>query len=137
MTPEGLRIQIIDQQGRSMFPLGKATMYDDTYLLLAKIAQVIESLPNKISIRGHTDGIPYSAGANYNNWDLSSDRANASRRALVQAGLSSGRIQNIVGKADTEHLFADDPASPQNRRISIILLRDHNYYPDLSKKSGN
>lgn len=137
MTPEGLRIQIVDQHGRSMFPLGKASMYDDTYLLLAKIAQVIERLPNKISVRGHTDGVPYSAGADYNNWDLSTDRANASRRALVRAGLSDGRIRNVVGKADTEHLFPDDPASPQNRRISIILLRDHNYFPDLGQSGGS
>ncbi len=125
MTDEGLRIQLIDQTGRSMFPLGKAVMYDDTYLLISKVTQVIEAMPNKISIRGHTDGVPYGDDAKYNNWDLSADRANASRRAMVQAGLNKARVENVIGKADTEHLVPSDPKSPQNRRISIILLREH------------
>jgi chemotaxis protein MotB len=125
MTPEGLRIQIADTQGRSMFPLGKAAMYDDTYQLLSKIAQIVEQLPNKVSIRGHTDGVQYSTENGYNNWDLSADRANASRKALVNAGVNPRRIASVVGKADTDHLFPEDATSPQNRRISIILLREH------------
>lgn len=124
-TPEGLRIQIIDQAGNSMFPLGSAKMYDKTYNLLAKVSEVVKKLPNKISIRGHTDSVKYSPNAEYNNWDLSADRANASRRALEVAGLDPTRIYNVVGKADKEHLFPDDPTSPQNRRISIVLLRDN------------
>ncbi len=128
MTPEGLRIQIVDQKGRSMFPIGKAKMYDNTYRLISKVAGVIEKLPNKISIKGHTDGVPYGDDAVYNNWDLSADRANASRRALTQSGLNKARILNVVGKADTDHLFPEDPTSPQNRRISIILLREHKLF---------
>lgn len=125
MTPEGLRIQIVDQEGRSMFPLGSANMYDQTTQLIAKVAQIINKLPQKLSIRGHTDGVPYGTSANYDNWNLSADRANASRQAITRAGVLPERIANVAGKADTEHLFPQDPTSPQNRRISIILLREH------------
>jgi chemotaxis protein MotB len=125
MTPEGLRIQIVDQQGKSMFPLGSAKMYDETNLLIAKVSTVISRLPQKISIRGHTDGVPYGDAATYDNWNLSADRANASRQALVLSGLDQKRISNVSGKADTEHLFPKDPTSPQNRRISIILMREY------------
>ncbi len=125
MTPEGLRIQIVDQQGRSMFPSGSAQMYDETTKLISKVTQIINKLPQKISLRGHTDAVPYGSSATYDNWNLSADRANASRQALVKAGLPNARIANVSGKADTEHLFPKDPTSPQNRRISIILMRDH------------
>ncbi len=125
MTPEGLRIQIVDQEGKSMFPLGSAKMYDETYNLISKVTQIIQKMPQKISVRGHTDGVPYGSAATYDNWNLSADRANASRQAMAKAGLTQVRIANVAGKADTEHLFPQDPSSPQNRRISIILLRDH------------
>jgi chemotaxis protein MotB len=125
MTPEGLRIQIVDQQGRSMFPSGSAQMYDETTKLISKVTQIINKLPQKISLRGHTDAVQYGSSATYDNWNLSADRANASRQALVKAGLPNSRIANVSGKADTEHLFPKDPTSPQNRRISIILMRDH------------
>lgn len=124
-TPEGLRIQIVDQDGSSMFPSGSAFMYEKTTALLQKIAQVVQKMPNKISVRGHTDGAAYSAGdAGYNNWDLSADRANASRRVLSDAGVPAERLYNVVGKADTDHLFPEAPLDPRNRRISIILLKD-------------
>lgn len=125
MTPEGLRIQIVDQQGKSMFPSGSAQMYDETTMLLSKVANIINKLPQKLSIRGHTDSVPYGQNALYDNWNLSTDRANASRQALIRAGVITNRIANVTGKADTEHLFPQEPTSPQNRRISIILLRDH------------
>lgn len=125
MTPEGLRIQIVDQQGKSMFPVGSAKMYDETYMLISKVGAIINKLPQKISIRGHTDSLPYGDAATYDNWNLSADRANASRQALVKSGLPMSRIHNVAGKADTEHLFPEDPNSPQNRRISIILMREH------------
>ncbi len=123
-TPEGLRIQIVDQDRLSMFPLGSAGMYDRTRQLLGLVSQVIADLPNDISIKGHTDSTPFTSGTQYDNWELSSDRAHASRRALVEAGLNAGRIFDVVGKADTDHLLPDDPDSPRNRRISIILLRE-------------
>ncbi len=125
MTPEGLRIQIVDQQGKSMFPSGSAKMYDETNELISKVSSIIAKMPQKISVRGHTDAVPYGDSATYDNWNLSADRANASRQALVQAGMNPSRISNVSGKADTEHLFPEDPTSPQNRRISIILMREH------------
>ena len=125
MTPEGLRIQIVDQQGRSMFPSGSAQMYDETNKLIAKVSLIINKMPQKLSIRGHTDAVPYGNNASYDNWNLSADRANASRQSLVKAGVDPKRIADVAGKADTEALFPNDPTSPQNRRISIILKRDH------------
>ncbi|NNG04001.1 MAG: OmpA family protein [Inquilinus sp.] len=124
VTPEGLRIQIVDQEGRSMFPTGSARMLDRTGQLIDLVAKAIDDLPNKVSIKGHTDSTPFIGTGDYGNWELSSDRANASRRALLDAGLSPNRITDVVGKADTDHLFVDDPDSPRNRRISIILLRE-------------
>jgi chemotaxis protein MotB len=123
-TPEGLRIQIVDQQKQSMFELGSAEMIDRTDTLLRLVARVVQDLPNKLSLRGHTDSTPFGAGAQYTNWELSADRANASRRVLEDAGIKKERIANVIGKADKDPLIADDPASPINRRISIILLRE-------------
>ncbi len=123
-TPEGLRIQIVDQERLSMFPIGSAGMFDRTRQLIGLVSRAIAGLPNQISIKGHTDSTPFVSGAGTDNWELSSDRANASRRALIDAGMSRDRIADVVGKADTDHLFPDDPDSPRNRRISIILLRE-------------
>ena len=124
MTPEGLRIQIVDQDGKPMFPSGSAEMYERTQKLLAKVSEVITKMPNEISIRGHTDGVPYMKGNNYGNWELSADRANASRRVLVGTGFPNDRVNNVVGKADTDHMIIKNPSDEQNRRISIILLRE-------------
>jgi len=123
-APEGLRIQIVDQERRSMFPLGSAQMYQPTKALLARVATAIAALPNRISISGHTDGIAFRRTDGYDNWSLSLDRADATRRTLIAAGLDQGRIATVIGKADTEHRFADHPLDPRNRRISITLLRD-------------
>jgi len=123
MTPEGLRIQIVDQEGKPMFELGSARPVPDARKLLAVVTQVIKDLPNKISIRGHTDSRPYGRGSNYTNWELSADRANASRRVMLENALDKERINNVQGKADTEHLVTTEPESPRNRRISIILLK--------------
>lgn len=123
-TPEGLRVQIVDQEGKSMFPLGSAQMFDKTTELMQIVSDVMKKLPNKISIRGHTDSVQYRADAEYTNWELSTDRANASRRTMLETGLPAKRIENVVGKADSDHLIPEDPKSPQNRRISIILLRE-------------
>ena len=131
MTPEGLRIQIVDQDGASMFPSGSAVPFEKTTKLLSLVAQIIKSMPNQISIRGHTDGVPYSKGANYTNWELSGDRANASRRVLLQSGIEEKKVSNVVGKADTEHLNVKDAKDPQNRRISVVLLRE-----SMTKEKG-
>ena len=123
MTPEGLRIQIVDQEGKPMFELGSARPVPDARKLLGVVTQVIKDLPNKISIRGHTDSRPYGRGSNYTNWELSADRANASRRVMLENALDKERINNVQGKADTEHLVEGEPESARNRRISIILLK--------------
>ena len=130
MTPEGLRIQIVDQDGASMFASGSAEMYEKTKKLMSKVAELIKELPNELSVRGHTDSVPYGPGADYTNWELSTDRANASRRVLLEAGFNQGRLNNVVGKADTEHLIPDDPTNAQNRRISIILLKEELTNPE-------
>jgi chemotaxis protein MotB len=122
-TPEGLRIQLVDQSKTAMFPRGSAVMYDYTRELLRKIAEVIKRQPQPISVAGHTDSTPYADPTGYSNWELSADRANASRRVLTDAGVPTERITQVVGKADREPLVTDNPADPRNRRITIILLR--------------
>ena len=124
MTPEGLRIQIVDQEGEPMFPSGSARMFPKMEALLQKITEIVMDMPNEISIRGHTDSVKYASGASYTNWELSADRANASRRVMLDAKLPADRLNNVMGKADTEPLIADDPSDPRNRRISIILLKE-------------
>ncbi|WP_373085076.1 flagellar motor protein MotB [Sneathiella sp.] len=128
MTPEGLRIQIVDQFDESMFESGSAEIKPRIQRLVNMIAKSIENLPNKLSISGHTDSSTYNGG-NYSNWELSSDRANASRRALIEAGLKRKRIQKVAGRADTDPLISDDPSNPGNRRISIVLLRENPVLP--------
>ena len=123
-TPEGLRIQIVDQDKLSMFPRGSSNMVDQARKLMDLVAKVVERMPNQVAITGHTDSTPFSNSVSYTNWELSTDRANASRRALVAAGVPEARIETVVGKADHEPLIAEDTASPQNRRISIVLLRE-------------
>tara|TARA_R110000772_G_scaffold221912_1_gene332296 strand:- start:596 stop:1489 length:894 start_codon:yes stop_codon:yes gene_type:complete len=123
MTPEGLRIQIVDQFNESMFESGSSTITPKIKGLVGMIAKSIEELPNSLSISGHTDSASFNGGT-YSNWELSSDRANASRRALLDAGLDPERIEKVAGRADTDPMIRDDPSNPGNRRISIILLRE-------------
>ena len=123
-TKQGLRVQVIDKEGKSMFALGSAKMYERTRMLLSKIAKVMESMPNKIRITGHTDSLPFRGRAGYGNWELSSDRAQSARRAMVEGGLSMDRVESVSGKASRDLLVKDDPTSPRNRRISILLLRE-------------
>ena len=114
-TPEGVRIQIIDQEGRAMFAPSSAEPLPRTQQLLEAVAKVIQELPNRISISGHTDtSAPSRAG--YTNWDLSSDRANAARRILSARGVDADRIFAVNGKAASEPLYPDDPDQPANRR---------------------
>jgi chemotaxis protein MotB len=122
-TPEGLRIQIIDQEGRSMFNAGESQPNDRARRLLVAISGVIEQLPNRITISGHTDASP-PGGRYASNFDLSAERANAARRVLMAQGLPSNRIYQVAGRADSEPMFADDPTLPGNRRIAITLLRE-------------
>jgi chemotaxis protein MotB len=124
ITPEGLRIQIIDQNGKPMFPSGSFQMYDYARYLMEKVAEVVRTMPNKASIRGHTDSVPYAAGAKYTNWELSADRANAARRVLAETGVPETQLEDVTGKADRDHLIKDVPTDARNRRITIMMLRE-------------
>jgi len=136
MTPEGLRIQIVDSEGKPMFSSGSAEMYDYTKKLIEQVSKVVIALPNEVSIRGHTDSVPYAAGAKYTNWELSSDRANSSRRVMLDTGLPVTRVNNVVGQADTDHLVPDKPEDARNRRISIILLKEELTNANFDKKAA-
>ena len=120
---EGLRVQLVDQENVSFFPNGSAEMFKATRILLAKVAEIIKKMPNKMQIFGHTDATQFAPGSTYTHWELSADRALASRRALVDSGVGADRIVGVVGRADREPIVPDQPTSPTNRRISILLLR--------------
>ena len=125
-TPEGLRIELIDKADYSMFSSGTAAMDPRARLLLGVVADVIRPLPNKIAIRGHTDSQPYSAPdsrAGANNWTLSSDRAEMTRRELARSGIPNRRFARLEGVADTEPFNPQEPFDPRNRRMSVTLLR--------------
>lgn len=136
---EGLRIQIVDAQNRSMFDSGGAQLKDYTIAILRELAPYLASVPNRISITGHTDTVQYSTQRNYSNWELSADRANAARRVLVSAGLPTEKIGRVVGLADSALFNREDPKSPINRRISIIVMsHEVDNTPDgLSRKSAS
>jgi chemotaxis protein MotB len=120
-TPEGLRIQIIDKENRSMFDIGSASLKDYSIAVLLELSKAIQKVPNRISISGHTDTKKYYR-QNYGNWELSTDRANAARRALIAGGLPEDKIGRVVGLASTALLDPTHEANPVNRRISIIVM---------------
>ncbi|TFW11549.1 flagellar motor protein MotB [Massilia arenosa] len=122
ITSEGLRVQIVDEQNRPMFSLAKAELQPYTRIILQEIGKVLNEVPNKISISGHTDSTPYPTDTGYSNWELSSDRANASRRELMRGGMAENKIMRVVGLASAAHLDRKDPFNPVNRRISIIVM---------------
>ncbi|GLQ40983.1 flagellar motor protein MotB [Dyella nitratireducens] len=122
ITPEGLRIQIVDKQNRPMFATGSAMLEPYTVAILHELAGFIDQAPNKVSISGHTDDAQYSNGSQYGNWELSADRANAARRALLDGGLEAGKIARVVGLADSVSFDKLNPSDPINRRISIIMM---------------
>ncbi len=123
-TPEGLRIQLVDQEGRSMFNQGTAVPNDRAKLLLRAIAKIINQLPNRISIYGHTSANPGQGGKAEGDWALSANRADASRKILQGSGVDADRTFQVSGKATSEPLYPDDPTLPGNRRIAIVLLRE-------------
>ena len=129
-TPEGLRIQLVDQEGRPMFDPGAVVPNDRAVTLLRAVARIAERLPNRLSIAGHTDSAPSEPNATYTNWELSADRANAARSVLQRAGISDDRVYEVRGKAGSEPLYPDDPYMPGNRRISVVLLREAPVMPN-------
>ncbi len=125
ITPEGLRIQIVDKLNRTMFESGSSSLKNYTTEILVELAKYINSVPNRISLTGHTDDKPYAGRNGYTNWELSSERANAARRALVSGGLTEAKIARVVGLAAAVPFMKADPLNPINRRISIIVMTKH------------
>ncbi len=137
ITDEGLRIQIIDDKNRPMFDSGGAAMKGYTRDILREIGKTLNELPNRISLSGHTDAIQYSTGERgYSNWELSADRANASRRELVAGGLEDGKIMRVVGLGSAVPFNKEDPNDPVNRRISIIVM-NKKAESAITKEAGN
>ena len=136
ITPEGLRVQIIDKKNRPMFALGKSELKPYTKVILRKMAKlIVQEVPNLVSITGHTDATPFPKGyieyedrygndyrKPYTNWELSADRANAARRELLKGGLPPDQLGRIVGLASSVLLDKKNPRSPKNRRISILIM---------------
>jgi chemotaxis protein MotB len=122
ITPEGLRIQIVDQQNRPMFDIGSAHLKPYTQGILTELAKYLNTVPNRLSLTGHTDATPYAGGSGRTNWDLSADRANAARRALEAAGLSTDKTARVVGLSSSVLFDRVDGRDPINRRISIIVM---------------
>lgn len=124
ITPEGLRIQIIDAQNRPMFDSGSTLLKDYTTRILSELGPYLNSVPNRVSISGHTDNTPYGGGARngYSNWELSADRGNAARRALVAGGLNEEKVVRVVGVSSAIAFDKQNPRNPVNRRISIIVM---------------
>jgi len=123
-TPEGLAIQLTDQDGRSMFPEGSSELYERVRAALVHIAPVLQRLPQRIAIAGHTAESRSQSRPDYGPWELSADRANAVRRVLVESGLDIDRISAVTGRAATQPLYPDNPYLPANRRITITLLHE-------------
>lgn len=123
-TPEGLRIQLIDQEGRAMFSENSGQPNERAKILLRAVAKIINGLPNRISITGHTSGVVGVSEPNPRDWSLSSARADGARAVLQSAGVDQDRIAQVAGKASKEPLYPDDPSLAGNRRITIVLLRE-------------
>ena len=123
ITSEGLRIQIVDEQNRPMCASSKAEMQPYAQQILQEIGKMLNGVTNKISLSGHTDAAPYPSGdKGYSNWELSSDRANASRRELIAGGMDEAKLLRVVGLSSASLFDKENPLSPSNRRISIIVM---------------
>lgn len=136
ITTEGLRLQIVDTENRPMFELSSARVVPHMRAILRELAPALNVLPNKITLSGHTDAIVYTNDRSYGNWELSADRANASRRELMIGGMTEGKVLRVIGLADSMHLDKADPRNPINRRISIILL-NHRTQQRIERENAN
>lgn len=135
-TPEGLKIDVQDSDKKPMFISGSAQMSDFGKLVMEKLANIIEKMPNYISVTGHTDAEKLAArNGTYTNWELSADRANSARRELVRTGMEDERVGKVQGLAATDLLLPEEPMSERNRRITIILLRGSYFGPSSYLKN--
>ena len=123
-VPEGLNIQIVDQEGRAMFPPGQPYPYERTRILLTKVADVLRDMPNRITVTGHTSADKGEDLPGQSDWDLSTNRANSVRAILSEYGVPEDQFAGVTGKADTEPLFPEDAFLAANRRIEILLLAE-------------
>jgi chemotaxis protein MotB len=123
-TDQGLNLEIVDQDGRSMFADGSKVPYDRTRMLIEKLAAPLKATPLRVSIVGHTAAGFVPSRSDYDGFDLSADRANAVRQILAREGLPPAHIFAVSGKADTQPLFPDDPSLAANRRVTITLMRE-------------
>jgi chemotaxis protein MotB len=121
VTSEGLRIELVDTSENSFFEVGRSELRMDSVDVLGVIAAELNRLPNSVAIEGHTDSLPFMGREGYGNWELSSDRANAARRAMETLGLSPERLAGVRGYADKKLRYTKDPLDPHNRRVSIIV----------------
>ena len=122
-TPEGLKIQIIDAKNRPMFKLASSGIEGYAETILRALAPVINELPNKVSLNGHTDALPFPSNkSGYSNWELSTDRANVARQQLTLGGLAEEKVLRVIGLASSIPYNAQNPTDPMNRRISIIVM---------------
>ena len=123
INTDGLRVQIIDEQNRPMFAMGRAELQPYARELLLEIGRMMKGVQNKVTLSGHTDATAYASGErSYSNWELSADRANASRRALIAGGLDEKQIVRVIGMASVVPLDKKDPTNAMNRRISLIVM---------------
>ena len=137
ITSEGLRIQIVDEQNRPMFNLASAELQPYTKIILHEIGQVLNDVQNRISLSGHTDATPYAMGGRgYSNWELSADRANASRRELIAGGMDEAKMLRVVGLASSVPFNNAGPHDPVNRRISIIVMNKRTEEAVTKEASG-
>lgn len=124
ITEDGMKIQLIDKDRRAMFQKGSAELYDYARRMIREVGESVQTLPNRITIEGHTDGGNYVGPDGTTNWELSADRANAARRVLDSSGVTEDRIFEVIGKAGTDPLYPDQPTKTENRRITVLILRE-------------
>jgi chemotaxis protein MotB len=137
ITSEGLRIQIVDEQNRPMFNLASAELQPYTKIILREIGPVLNDVQNRVSLSGHTDATPYAnRERGYSNWELSADRANASRRELVAGGMDDAKMLRVVGLASSVPFGSAQPLDPVNRRISIIVMNKRTEEAITKEASG-
>jgi chemotaxis protein MotB len=132
ITPEGLRIELIEGKNGTFFQSGGARLSEGGQDLLALLAAELKTLPNSLLIEGHTDSTPYSSDSGYSNWDLSADRANSARRLLQQDGVRVDQVTQVRGYADQMLRVKNNPTDPSNRRVSILVKNDNDTVPTLS-----
>lgn len=124
ITEDGMKIQLIDKDQRAMFRQGSDELYNYAREMITEIGRSVQTLPNRVTIQGHTDGGSFTGPDGSSNWELSADRANSARRVLDGSGVSEDRIFEVIGKAGTDPLYPDQPTKTENRRITILVLRE-------------